>query len=186
MVQCNRSRLPRKAGWTGVREARTLHPDSDWNRREGGGLRMQLRGLECGQHTRVKWQSRACPPLFARLEEFTHHLQYIWEASRGSLDWPSQAHNKGNWALLTYKIRAAANLEVFHSDPSFTEGGNRARHREGTYTRAHRLEVENLGWDTRNFKSYRFGPLLSLKRHSLGSPTGLYVTFTTLPPWRVP
>lgn len=106
---------------------------------------MQLGGLEFGQHARVKWHSRACPPLFARLEEFTHHLQYTREASRGSWDWPSQAHNKRNWALLTYKIRAAENLEVFHSSPSFKKGGNRALRRESTYTRSHSPEVENLG-----------------------------------------
>lgn len=53
----------------------------------------------------MHWNS-ASTPVSARLQEFTHHLQYTWEASRSSCDWPSRACNKGNWALLTYKIRA--------------------------------------------------------------------------------
>lgn len=103
--------------------------DADCGRRQGGlgwrnpphsiptntettgeaGLWGQLHGLEFGQPTGVKWHSSACPCSVCQAGGVYTSFTTDMRSFRGSCDWPSRAHNKGNWALLTYKIRAAAN-----------------------------------------------------------------------------
>lgn len=112
------------------------------------------------------WNGTAAPvpALSARLEEFTHHLQQTCEASGAAVIGPPEPTIKETGLCLLIKLEPQGTRRLSILTPHLKKKwGNRARCSEVTYTRSCSPEVEHLGFDFRNFRSYLPGTLLSPK-----------------------